>query len=124
MPSTKQPSAAEPLSDQDIDRLIAQAEAEERATPKPIDAVLAEHLDCKVEITYQGTKGPPKRRDVTIHKIERKNGDLMVKGFCQLADRPRSFKANRIMRLIDRESGEIVAGELAEAWIEKLIEPG
>lgn len=120
---TSDPSG-EPLSDEELARMIAESEEEDRIKRneerRQKTELLAEKLAYPVTIAYKGTKGPVKERSVEIRKIEKRNGAITFSGFCELAQKPRMFKAASVLRLVDDASGEVIAQGKVTAWLTAL----
>lgn len=110
---------SDPISDRELDALIAAEQAEYAAKDHGTE-ILAEKIAHPVELAYRGTKGPTKLRTVEIRKITRRDGEIGFSGFCELAGKPRTFKAANVVRLTDGKTGEVIAGDRAAEWLEDL----
>lgn len=111
----------EPPSDEEIARMIAESIEEERIQRneerRQKTELLADDLGRPVTIAYKGTKGPVKERSIEIRKIEKRNGVVTFSGFCEMAQKPRMFKATGVLRLVDDVTGEVIGPANVATWL-------
>lgn len=60
-------------------------------------------------LSYVDSKRQPSERLVLCRRLSEKAGTLYLDAYCYVRERPRSFRAERIVSLIDHESGEVHA---------------
>lgn len=59
-------------------------------------------------LVYRDARGAESRRRVTVHRIVMHGGTVMVRAYCHERRAARSFRADRIVELVDMASGEVL----------------
>ena len=73
-------------------------------------------------LDYTDAQGRQTRRNVTLHsgRIE-EDGRFYINGYCHSAEAYRTFRADRISRMIDADTGEIITDGDTDAALKAVI---
>lgn len=62
--------------------------------------ILFDHLDCRVDLTYEDDQGETTTRCVDVSEVFLKDSRVFLFGFCHLRGENRSFRSDRIKNLV------------------------
>lgn len=76
-------------------------------------------VGCAFGLVYVDAKDDESERRITVRHLSRQGRELYVGAYCHERQAPRLFRVDRMVTLIDLQTGEVI--DRPQAWIEELL---
>lgn len=65
-------------------------------------------LDARLRLSYSDAQGERTERDIDVYECDTSNPAGYLIGYCHLREGVRTFRIDRVLRAVDRDTGEII----------------